>query len=226
MFLSVYPGSIACLFIVKIAKIEKTKFDGRSSNRITFLAIPPQAFSTVSPLVKKYGYSAKGANRVIIEKPWGHDSDSAVKLIERIRADWDEEEVYAVDHLLAADMVRNIIPIRFGNSWVEPLLNRDNVASITCSFAEHFGVEGRGSFLWVSSYYLSLSLCLTDMFCRQRYHGHRPRRLPEPFVFHVFLRPFHIQLTTSLFQTSSRVSASLPWTPQPLSPAKTSATPR
>jgi glucose-6-phosphate 1-dehydrogenase len=68
-------------------------------------------------------------------------------MMEKIMADWKEEEIYRIDHFLGEEMVRNITHLRFGNEHlIEPLLNKDRVAAVKVQLLEKFGCEGRGGY--------------------------------------------------------------------------------
>jgi len=90
--------------------------------------------------------STAGWNRVIIEKPFGHDLESATELVENMNKVLTEEQIYRIDHYLGKEIVQNLLMLRFGNAFLEPLLNRDHVSSVTITFSEDFGTQGRGGY--------------------------------------------------------------------------------
>lgn len=109
-----------------------------------YLAIPPSLFGTV---VK--GLAAVGLNehaRVVVEKPFGRDLESAKALAAVIEEAFPPERVYRIDHFLGKEEIMNLLYYRFANSFVEPTWNRDHIASVQITVAEDFGVQGRGSF--------------------------------------------------------------------------------
>ncbi|KAK4324918.1 hypothetical protein Pmani_004478 [Petrolisthes manimaculis] len=117
------------------------------ANRIFHLAIPPSLFVIVTSNIKKFCMATKsGWTRIIIEKPFGRDSESSSKLSNHLGSLFKEEELYRIDHYLGKEMVQNIIPLRFGNQIFEPTWNRDNIASVFISFKEPFGTHGRGGY--------------------------------------------------------------------------------
>jgi glucose-6-phosphate 1-dehydrogenase len=109
-----------------------------------YLAIPPSLFETV---IKGLG-AAKLAEhaRVIVEKPFGRDLASARELNHVARAVFPEDSIFRIDHFLGKEAIMNILYFRFANSFLEPIWNRNYVASVQVTLSEDFGVEGRGAF--------------------------------------------------------------------------------
>ncbi|CAG2107644.1 unnamed protein product [Medioppia subpectinata] len=115
-------------------------------NRLFYLALPPNVFAPVTKHIKAECMSPTGWNRVIIEKPFGHDFDSSAQLSRHLASLFKEEEIYRIDHYLGKEMVQNLMILRFGNRIFNPIWNRDNIASIQITFKEPFGTQGRGGY--------------------------------------------------------------------------------
>ena len=118
---------------------------GCGGNRIYYLAVPPVAFETI---VNELGErrSSAGWTRLIVEKPFGHDRDSAHHLNEILRAHFSESEIFRIDHYLGKETVQNMLALRFANGIFEPIWNRQFIDHIQITVAESIGIEGRSAF--------------------------------------------------------------------------------
>ena len=109
-----------------------------------YLAIPPSLFETV---IKGLGAANLAEHaRVIVEKPFGRDLASARELDQVARAVFPEDSIFRIDHFLGKEAIMNILYFRFANSFLEPIWNRNYVASVQVTLSEDFGVKGRGAF--------------------------------------------------------------------------------
>ncbi len=117
---------------------------GEAIRPLHYLAVPPSLFATVGEALAKSG-AARGA-RLMIEKPFGHNRQSANRLNRVLSRLFPEENIFRIDHYLGKEPVQNILYTRFANSMFEPIWNRDHVRSIQITMAEAFGVQDRGKF--------------------------------------------------------------------------------
>jgi glucose-6-phosphate 1-dehydrogenase len=117
---------------------------GKARRPAHYLAIPPALFETV---IRGLGAAklAKDA-RVIVEKPFGRDLASARELNRVARTVFPEDAIFRIDHFLGKEAIMNILYFRFANSFLEPIWNRNYVASVQITLSEDFGVENRGAF--------------------------------------------------------------------------------
>jgi glucose-6-phosphate 1-dehydrogenase len=129
----------------RIVDLEHAK--GRPSNRVLYLALPPQSFpSTISSLGASGLNKSGGWTRLVIEKPFGHDLASSRELNNLLHQHFDESQVYRIDHYLGKETVQNLLVFRFANPVFETLWNRDRVADVQITVAEEVGVEGRAAY--------------------------------------------------------------------------------
>ena len=109
-----------------------------------YLAIPPALFATVIEGLGAVGLADQG--RVIVEKPFGRDLASARELNRIAQSVFPENAIFRIDHYLGKEAIMNILYFRFANSFLEPIWNRNSVASVQITLSEDFGVKGRGAF--------------------------------------------------------------------------------
>jgi glucose-6-phosphate 1-dehydrogenase len=130
------------------ARLEELAKEGASQNRLFYLATPPSLFSMI---VKQLGDSGLANedeqwSRIVIEKPFGHDLESAKALNVEILQVFKESQVYRIDHYLGKETVQNILVFRFGNSMFEPIWNRNYVDFVEITAAESVGVGSRAGY--------------------------------------------------------------------------------
>ena len=123
---------------------------GTRGNRLFYLATQPSQFAEIVAELGRVGLDHErhdgGWRRVVIEKPFGHDLQSAQKLNRDVNRVFREAQVYRIDHYLGKETVRNLLVFRFGNSLFEPIWNRRYVDHVQITVAESLGIENRGAF--------------------------------------------------------------------------------
>jgi glucose-6-phosphate 1-dehydrogenase len=137
---------------------EAEKVHGTGGNRLFYLSTAPEYFSTIvkqlgaARLVREgdrageRGSAVRGWRRVIVEKPFGVDLESARQLNRELRETLREDQIFRIDHYLGKETVQNILVFRFGNCMFEPIWNRRYIDNVQITVAESIGVEGRGGY--------------------------------------------------------------------------------
>src|SRR6201996_6740081 len=121
---------------------------GTRGNRLFYLATAPEYFADIIEQLGGHGMAkpAKGKVHVIIEKPFGHDLDSARHLLDEVNRVFAEDQIFRIDHYLGKETVQNILVFRFANGIFEPVWNGKYVDHVQLTVAESIGVEGRGGY--------------------------------------------------------------------------------
>ncbi|HWF89726.1 MAG TPA: glucose-6-phosphate dehydrogenase, partial [Pyrinomonadaceae bacterium] len=153
-------------------RLEALAKEGASRNHIFYLATPPPLFSTIVKALGEAGLNKEDDHwsRIIIEKPFGRDLESAKALNATVAEVFKETQIYRIDHYLGKDTVQNILVFRFGNSMFEPIWNRNYVDYVEITAAESLGVgsrtgyyEGAGALRDMVANHLLQLLTLTAM---------------------------------------------------------------
>jgi glucose-6-phosphate 1-dehydrogenase len=131
---------------VELERIAKEK--GIGGDRLFYLATAPEFFAGIIENLGKQGMAQpeQGKVAVVIEKPFGHDLDSARELNRQVNAVFNESQVFRIDHYLGKETVQNILVFRFANGIFEPVWNRNYIDHVQITAGETLGVEGRGPF--------------------------------------------------------------------------------
>ncbi|MCU1360907.1 MAG: zwf [Ilumatobacteraceae bacterium] len=111
---------------------------------VFYMAIPPTMFPTVAQSLASVGLNERG--RIVVEKPFGRDLESAKELNVTLHSVFPEERIFRIDHYLGKESVEDLLVFRFSNTLLEPVWNRNYVRSVQITMSETIGVEGRGSF--------------------------------------------------------------------------------
>ncbi len=127
------------------ADLAKLLKPGADRIRAFYLAVAPELFGTICGKLGAHGL-ATPKTRVIIEKPIGHDLQSARAVNDAVGAVFDESQIYRIDHYLGKETVQNLMALRFGNALFEPLWNAAHIDHVQITVAESIGVEGRGGY--------------------------------------------------------------------------------
>ncbi|CAJ1954291.1 unnamed protein product [Cylindrotheca closterium] len=124
--------------------------EGGKVNRLFYFAIPPTVFVPMGKSIKEAVIDRAGESvgwsPLIVEKPFGKDSESFQELLSDMKALYSEDYIYCIDHFLGKEMVQNLLILQFSNAIFEPLWNRNHVKSVTITFKENFGTKGRGGY--------------------------------------------------------------------------------
>jgi glucose-6-phosphate 1-dehydrogenase len=118
---------------------------GDESRLLHYLAVPPAAFDSIIETITEVELNGPNS-RVILEKPFGHDYESAVELNDRLHAAFDDAQIFRIDHFLGKEAVQNILAMRFANGLYEPLWNRNNIEFVQIDVPETLSIGHRAGF--------------------------------------------------------------------------------
>ncbi len=123
---------------------------GTQGNRVYYLATIPSVFAMVADALAKEGCNVPGEGgqfaRLVVEKPYGRDLQSALDLDASVHRAFDEDQIFRIDHYMGKETVQNVLALRFANAIFEPIWNRRYVEQVQITVAESLGVEHRGGF--------------------------------------------------------------------------------
>ena len=129
---------------------ESDRLYGTGGNRVYYLATVPEVFAMVAEALAKEGCNVPGEGgsfvRLVVEKPYGHDLESALDLDRSVHQAFDEDQIFRIDHYMGKETVQNVLALRFANAIFEPIWNRRYVEQVQITVAESIGVEHRGGF--------------------------------------------------------------------------------
>ncbi|MCP5074016.1 MAG: glucose-6-phosphate dehydrogenase [Rhodobacteraceae bacterium] len=134
-----------------------------------YFSVGPSLFGEIARKLSKHGLTTPDS-RIVVEKPFGHDLESALALNAELKTCFDEHQIYRIDHYLGKETVQNLMAIRFGNALFEPLWNAQHIDHVQITVAESVSVEGRGAYYnksgamrdMIQNHLMQL-LCLTAM---------------------------------------------------------------
>ncbi|MEO8210137.1 MAG: glucose-6-phosphate dehydrogenase [bacterium] len=147
------PAEYNDLNSFKNLKTELDKFDKERNikgNRLFYMAVPPDALPLIVENLGKSGLNKcadeNSWTRIILEKPFGHDLESALELNKLVSTYFSEEQIYRIDHYLGKESVQNILVTRFANGMFEPIWNRNYIEFVEITSSESIGIENRGGY--------------------------------------------------------------------------------
>jgi glucose-6-phosphate 1-dehydrogenase len=145
---SIQVDDASTYYLIKM-RLEKLRIESDiSGNTVFYLSTPPDLYGIIPANLASVGLNLQydGWKRLIIEKPFGYDLESAVNLKNQLLKDWTEEQLFRIDHYLGKETVQNLLVTRFSNGIFEPLWNRNYIHHVEITSAESIGVEKRGGY--------------------------------------------------------------------------------
>lgn len=144
------PGAFSDLDVFEALKAKVKELDARYAtlgNVLFYFATAPRFFGLICDNLHKSGFKeGPGWKRIIVEKPFGTDLSSALQLNKDVLANWQEDQIYRVDHYLGKETVQNLLAFRFSNGMFEPLWNKNYIDNIQFNVSEAVDVQGRGGY--------------------------------------------------------------------------------
>jgi len=141
-----YDDPAAFVALEKHIEEIESRYQSKECNRLFYLALPPTVFIPVAKNLKDHCYVAGGVNRIIVEKPFGKDLESARELLGTLKQYWTEDETFRIDHYLGKEMVKNLLVLRFANIALGAAWDKNSISNVQITFKEPFGTEGRGGY--------------------------------------------------------------------------------
>lgn len=143
-YLSMDP-SVETDYALLLARLQELSGMEKPENLLYYLATPPSLYGVVPLHLKKFRLNSRQA-RIIVEKPFGYDLESALKLNRVYNSVFKESQIYRIDHFLGKETAQNILAFRFANGIFEPLWNRNYIDYVEITAVENLGIEQRGGY--------------------------------------------------------------------------------